>query len=181
MDECPEGLVYREDFVTPEEEALLLDELERLDFHPVTMRGQTARRTVRHFGLDYDYEGGELAPTDPVPGWMEWLRDRCAALMEREPADLVQILVSRYPSGAGIGWHRDAPMFGSRIAGVSLLAPCRMRFQRTVRGERSVAAIELAPRSAYLLSGKARWSWQHSIPATRALRYSVTFRTLRRS
>lgn len=27
---------------------------------------------------------------------------------------LAQVLVSRYPEGAGIGWHRDAPMFGSR-------------------------------------------------------------------
>jgi len=108
------------------------------------------------------------------------LRDRCAALMERDPQDLVQVLVSRYPAGAGIRWHRDAPTFGSRIVGVSLRAPCRMRFQRTVRGVRSVAELELAPRSAYLLSGKARWSWQHSIPATCDLRYSVTFRTLRR-
>jgi alkylated DNA repair dioxygenase AlkB len=72
-------------------------------------------------------------------------------------------------------------MFGSRIAGVSLAAPSRMRFQRTVKGEREVAATELEPRSAYVLSGKARWSWQHSIPATKALRYSVTFRTLKRS
>jgi alkylated DNA repair dioxygenase AlkB len=55
-----------------------------------------------------------------------------------------------------------------------------MRFQHTVRGVRSTAALELAPRSAYLLSGKARWSWQHSLPAARALRYSITFRTLKR-
>jgi DNA oxidative demethylase len=178
--EQPEGLVYRAGFISPSEEERLLAELEALDFRTVTMRGQTARRTVRHYGLDYDYESGELVPADPLPEPMLWLRDRCAALMEREPADLVQVLVSRYPSGAGIGWHRDAPMFGSRIAGVSLLAPCRMRFQRTVGGVRSVAELPLAPRSAYLLSGKARWSWQHSIPATTALRYSVTFRTLRR-
>ena len=144
------------------------------------MRGQTARRTVRHFGLDYDYERGELVETDALPPALVPLRDRCAALMEREPGDLVQVLVSRYPEGAGIGWHRDAPMFGSKIAGVSIGAPVRMRFQRTVGGERSVAARELAPRSAYLLSGKARWSWQHSIPAAKALRYSLTFRTLRR-
>jgi hypothetical protein len=55
-------------------------------------------------------------------------------------------------------------MFGSRIAGVSLRAPCRMRFQRAVQGERSLVALALAPRSAYVLSGKARWWWQHSIP-----------------
>ena len=179
--DLPEGLVYRDELLAPDEERALLELFDGLEFRAVTMRGQTAKRTVRHFGLDYDYASGELVPTDPLPEEMGWLRERCAALMEREAEDLVQVLVSRYPPGAGIGWHRDAPMFGSRIAGVSLAAPCRMRFQRTVRGVRSVAELELAPRSAYLLSGKARWSWQHSIPATRALRYSVTFRTLKRA
>jgi alkylated DNA repair dioxygenase AlkB len=42
----------------------------------------------------------------------------------------------------------------------------------------SVLALELAPRSAYILRGDARWRWQHSIPPARALRYSITFRTL---
>ncbi|MEY2535999.1 MAG: hypothetical protein QOF29_3909 [bacterium] len=179
--ELPEGLVYRDDFVTHDEEQQLLGLFDDLEFRTLTMRGQTARRTVRHFGLDYEYESGDLVPSETLPAEMAWLRDRCAALMERDPDDLVQVLVSRYPEGAGIGWHRDAPMFGSRIAGVSLRSPSRMRFQRTVGGVRSVADVELAPRSAYLLSGKARWSWQHSIPATKDLRYSVTFRTLKRS
>ena len=181
MTDAPEGLLYRDGFVTEAEEQALVAHFEALDFRAVTMRGQTARRTVRMFGLDYAYESGELEPGDPLPAQMEWLRERCAALIERDPADLVQVLVSRYPPGAGIGWHRDAPTFGSRVAGVSLLAPCRMRSQRTVEGERRTAEVVLEPRSAYVLSGKARWSWQHSIPATKALRYSVTFRTLRRS
>src|SRR4051812_45338979 len=175
-----EGLLYVEDLLSIDEEEALLAFMETLDFRSVVMRGQTAKRTVRHFGLDYDYERGELVPAAPLPAPLSVLRERCAALIEREPSDLVQVLVSRYREGAGIGWHRDAPMFGSKIAGVSLGAPCRMRFQRTVKGERSTAAVELAPRSAYLLSGPARWSWQHSIPATKDLRYSVTFRTLRR-
>ena len=181
MTELPEGLVYHEQFVSATEEAQLLAELETLDFRTLEMRGQTALRTVRHFGLDYAYETGDLIATDSLPESLAWLRERCGALMERAPEDLAQILVSRYPPGAGIGWHRDAPMFGSRIAGVSLLSACRMRFQRTVGGVRSTAAIELAPRSAYLLSGKARWSWQHSIPAAKELRYSITFRTLKRA
>jgi alkylated DNA repair protein (DNA oxidative demethylase) len=179
--DLPEGLTYVSDFVTPDEEQQLLGEFEALEFRAVVMRGQAARRTVRMFGLDYDYEGGELVPTDPLPEQMQWLRDRAARLIDRAPDDLVQVLISRYPEGAGIGWHRDAPMFGSRIAGVSLLGTSRMRFQRTIKGEREVAAVDLQPRSAYVLSGKARWSWQHSIPATKELRYSVTFRTLRRT
>jgi alkylated DNA repair protein (DNA oxidative demethylase) len=176
-----EGLAYQEDFVTPEEERELLELIESLDFREIEMRGQTAKRTVRHFGLGYDYDRAELVPVEPLPEGLEWLRARAAVLIEREPADLAQVLVSRYPEDAGIGWHRDAPMFGSRIVGVSLAAPARMRFQRKVKGEREVAAIELAPRSAYVLAGKARWSWQHSIPPAKALRYSVTFRTLKRS
>ena len=176
----PEGLTYVEEFVTADEERDLLAFLDAVDFRTLEMRGQTARRTVRHYGLDYDYESGELVPADPLPAPLHFLRDRCAALIERDPQDLVQVLVSRYPPGAGIGWHRDAPMFGSKVAGVSLLSACRMRFQRTVGGERQTDAVELAPRSAYVLAGKARWSWQHSIPAAKALRYSVTFRTLRR-
>jgi alkylated DNA repair dioxygenase AlkB len=175
-----EGLTYVEELVSPDEERELLAFLATLEFHDVVMHGQKAKRTVRHFGLAYDYERGALAPTDPLPEALHPMRDRCAGLMEREPADLVQILVSRYPEGAGIGWHRDAPMFGSKVAGVSLGAPCRMRFQRTVAGTRRVGEVELAPRSAYVLAGKARWSWQHSIPATKALRHSVTFRTLKR-
>src|SRR4051812_40284304 len=178
--DTPEGLIYVEDFLTAEEERALLAALEDVEFRTLTMHGQTAKRTVRHFGLDYDYESGGLVEAEPLPGPLAFLRDRCAALIERDPEDLVQILVSRYPEGAGIGWHRDAPMFGSKIAGVSLLAPSRMRFQRTIKGEREVEAIELEPRSAYVLSGPARWSWQHTIAPTKGLRYSVTFRTLRR-
>jgi hypothetical protein len=29
------------------------------------------------------------------------------------------------------------------------------------------------------MEGTARWGWQHSISATRELRYSITFRTFR--
>jgi alkylated DNA repair protein (DNA oxidative demethylase) len=176
----PDGLVYREEFITAEEERTLLDLLDVLDFRPVVMRGRTARRSIRHFGLEYSYQRKELAPADPLPEPMLWLRDRCAEFMARDSADLVQVIVGRYPPGAGIGWHQDAPIFGSGIAGVSLLGRCRMRFQRRLDGKRSVAELELEPRSAYLMSGAARWDWQHSIPATKALRYSVTFRTLRR-
>ena len=180
MTEKPAGLLYRPELIDDSEEATLLCTLEALDFREITMRGQTARRTVRLYGVDYDYESGELRPGDPLPPELACLRDRCAELAGIPPAELVQALVSRYPAGAGIGWHRDAPMFGSKVIGVSLLSSCRMRFQRRAKDRRLVYALELAPRSGYVLAGSARWAWQHSIPATKALRYSVTFRSLRR-
>jgi DNA oxidative demethylase len=180
-EERPKGLLYRPDLIDPDEEAAVLGVVERLEFREITMRGQTARRTVRLYGYDYEYESGELMPGDPLPAELEWLRERCAELAELPAADLVQTLVSRYPAGAGIGWHRDAPMFGSKVIGVSLLSACRMRFQRRTKEARLTYALELEPRSGYVLGGSARWAWQHSIPATRALRYSITFRSLRES
>ena len=177
--ERPEGLVYREEFITEDEQRDLLAVMEEIDFREVTMRGQTALRTVRHFGYDYGYESWELVQAEPLPARLVWLRDRCAQLAELEPNELVQVLVSRYPPGAGIGWHRDAPMFGPKVVGVSLLSACRMRFQRSTGGLRRVYDLELAPRSAYVLAGKARSAWQHSIPAAKSLRYSITFRSLK--
>ena len=71
-----------------------------------------------------------------------------------------------------------APQFGV-VIGVSLLGACRMRFQQGTGAARETCALELAPRSAYVLEGAVRWQWQHSIPPTKSPRYSVTFRTLR--
>jgi DNA oxidative demethylase len=86
--------------------------------------------------------------------------------------------VQRYPAGATIGWHRDAPAFGT-VVGISLGGSSRLRFQRGKGDARRVWEVLLAPRSGYVLSGPARTSWQHSIPPTKELRYSITFRTLR--
>ena len=96
-----------------------------------------------------------------------------------EPEQLRHVLVTEYGPGAGIGWHRDKAVFGETV-GVSLLSPCVLRLRRKV-GERrwERANVEAEPRSAYLLSGEARWEWEHSIPAMEALRYSITFRNLR--
>lgn len=59
-----------------------------------------------------------------------------------------------------------------------LLASCTMRFRYGAGGARRTFAMEIAPRSAYVLAGAARWSWQHSIASTPELRYSIT-RTVR--
>jgi alkylated DNA repair dioxygenase AlkB len=176
----PDGLVYRPDVLTVDEEGELLDLFETLEFQEIRMRGQVARRTALRFGIRYDYDnpGRAVEEGEPIPGWLETARARCAELAEVEPGELRQALVQRYPAGATIGWHRDAPQFG-RVAGLSLAAPCRLRLRR-VNDHSETTEIVLEPRSGYLFRGSARWQWQHSIPPTKELRYSITFRTLRK-
>jgi DNA oxidative demethylase len=169
---------YRPNLISADDERRMVDFVEQLDFQQIEMRGQVARRTVRQYGLRYDFGTWNLQETDPLPPELEPARAAAADLAGVEAGEFAQTLVSRYPEGAGIGWHRDAPAFG-KIVGISLLAPCRMRFQRGKGEERETFAVELEPRSGYLLAGAVRWAWQHSIPATRSLRYSLTFRTLK--
>jgi DNA oxidative demethylase len=176
--EEPEGLVYRPELVSPDEEARLLEVFETLRFDPIVIHGQAARRTARHYGMNYDYAARTPTPGEPLPDWLEPLRATAASFAGYAPEELVEALVQRYPPGSTIGWHRDAPAFGT-VIGVSLGGASRLRFQRGKGDERRVYEVQLEPRSGYVLAGKARTSWQHSIPPTKELRYSVTFRTLR--
>ena len=178
--ERPSGLRYEAEFLSEREEQLLLALMDRMDFRTLKMRGQVARRTVRHYGFTYDYESWAVVPADPIPPELDEVRARGAQLAGIAARDLAQVLVTRYPPGATIGWHRDASAFGPVVVGVSLGSPCVMRFQRGTGPARRVHEQPLASRSAYVLAAAARSAWQHSIPAVPELRYSVTFRTLRR-
>jgi alkylated DNA repair dioxygenase AlkB len=172
-------LVYAPELVPEATEAELLGVFETLRFDPIVIRGQAARRTARHYGLGYDYESRTPQPGEPVPDWIEPARALAANFAGFDPGELVEILVQRYPAGSTIGWHRDAPAFGT-VIGLSLGGSSRLRFQRGKGDERRVAELLLEPRSGYVLAGAARTSWQHSIPPTKEERYSITFRTLRR-
>ena len=176
--DLPEGFCYYEDILSPAEEAVLLEGVRTLAFGEVRMRGQVARRRTIHFGWTYGYETWRVEPGPAIPDFLLALRTRAARLVAVEADALAEVLVTHYPPGAGIGWHRDAPAFGV-VVGVSLLGACRFRFQQGRDSARSTRALVLAPRSAYVLAGAARWQWQHAIPPGREERYSVTFRTLR--
>ena len=175
----PEGLVFQPEFISAEEERALLEEIARLPLAAAKYKQYTARRRIAYFGFGYDFTANRLGEAPPAPAFLEPLRDKVAAWMSLAPAALEQALVTEYRPGTPLGWHRDAPDFG-RVAGVSLGGWARMRLRRYPRGKDTPIVLELAPRSAYQMQGAARWQWQHSIPATRELRYSITFRTLLR-
>jgi len=180
----PDGFLYRRDFITPDEEAALVDAIARIEFSTFEMRGVVARRRVAFFGHSYDM--GRVSP--PLPEFLFPLRRSLARWAGVDPDAFAMSLINEYPPGAPIGWHRDAPQYGI-VGGVSLLSSCRMRLRPYVSpgtvtqlaGQRRTATHEivLEQRSAYVMTGESRNGFEHQIPPVTSLRYSVTFRTLR--
>jgi alkylated DNA repair dioxygenase AlkB len=171
------GLRFREELIGREDEAALVDELQRLDLAPFRFQGWTGKRMTRSFGWHYDFDGGGLAPAEPLPGWLLPLRVQAAEFAGVAPENLRHALLARYDPDAGIGWHKDRDVF-DKVVGVSLNSAATLRFrQRHGNGFRR-AELLLPPRSAYLLSGPVRTAWEHRILPGEQLRFSITFRTL---
>lgn len=174
----PEGLVYRPDFILASEERVLIEHLAELPFKPFEFQGFLGKRKTVSFGWSYRFDGSGLAPAEPIPEWLHPPRDRAAAFAGLEPGALEQALLIEYGEGAGLGWHRDRPVFGD-VIGISLLAAAPLRFRRRAGAKWERFTLTAEPRSAYLLRGPARIDWEHSIPPVETERYSITFRTLK--
>jgi alkylated DNA repair dioxygenase AlkB len=175
---APDGLRRQPELITPEEERTLAAEIAALPLKPFEFRGFEGKRRVAFFGWRYDFNGRGLGEAEPIPPFLLPLRERAAAFLGVTPEALAHVLVTEYAAGAPIGWHRDRPEFGD-VVGVSLLAPCTFRLRRRSGKGWERHAFIAEPRSAYTLQGPARSEWEHSIPPVEALRYSITFRTLR--
>jgi alkylated DNA repair dioxygenase AlkB len=175
----PAGFSYRAEAITPESEDCLLSQFRELPFKEFQFQGFEGKRRVVSFGWRYDFNEQKVLAAEPIPAFLlECYREVAAATGFVLP-NLQQVLVTEYGPGAPIGWHRDRPAFGE-VMGLSLGSSCTFRLRKSI-GQRKWerVAIPLERRSAYLLQGPARWEWEHSIPPVEALRYSITFRSLR--
>lgn len=172
------GLAYRDAIVTAAEEAKLIAHIEDASLTPFQFQQWEGKRLTRSFGWTYDFQTGRFAPGEPMPDWLDTVRARAAAFAGIKPGELEQALLIEYGIGAGIGWHKDRPVF-EHVIGISLGAHAAMRFRRRNKNGFARAHAELAPRSIYHMSGEARDDWEHSIAAIDAPRWSITFRSLR--
>lgn len=177
-----EGLRYIPDFVTPSQEADLITQIDQGDWLI------DLKRRVQHYGYRYDYKARRVdagSYLGPLPAWLTPLSQRLykEGLFSDVPD---QAIVNEYNAGQGISAHIDCvTCFGAVIVSLSLGSGASMQFIKD--GQKK--EIYLEPRSLIVLSGSARFEWQHSIPARksdfvesmkieRGRRVSVTFRTI---
>lgn len=170
---------YAEEFLAPDEEAALVARIGQLPLANMQYQQYTALRRVLSYGGKYDFSAQKLHEAEPLPAWLDPLRERAGAWAGIAPGDFTQALIAEYQPGTPLGWHRDVPDFED-VVGVSLLNDAVMRFRPYphVTGSKVKSLkLVLPPRSIYLLRGPSRWEWQHSVSPTKALRYSITLRT----
>jgi alkylated DNA repair dioxygenase AlkB len=177
----PEGFQYIRHFITEAEESHLLQAISRTPLHTFVFQGYEAKRKVASFGHDWSFEHQRLTKGRDIPEAFQPLIDKVANHLSLQPEALAELLLTEYPVGAVINWHRDAPPF-DLIAGVSLGAGCTFRLRphdKAKQGKTSIISMPVQARSLYVMQGAARSDWQHSIAPVKEVRYSITLRTLR--
>ncbi len=171
------GLKLAEEFVSAAEEEELVGRIAAVELTPFQFRGHEGKRLTHSFGWRYDFKDQSFRETEAIPAWLQPLRERAAEFAGLRPELLIHALLIRYDPGAGIGWHKDRPVF-EEVVGVSLGAPTVMTFRKREAGRFARLKLPLPPRSAYLLTGDVRHHWEHGIASHDGLRWSVTFRSL---
>jgi len=173
------GLEAAEAFVTEAEEAALIAHIEIAGLKAFKFQQWEGKRLTRSFGWSYDFQTGAFARAAPIPDWLAPLAARAERFADLPPGALAQALLISYGPGAGIGWHKDRPVF-EHVVGISLGGEAAMRFRRRRHDKFDRFALRLGPRSIYRLAGEARHAWEHSIAPIETARWSITFRSLAR-
>src|SRR5215211_5286977 len=175
----PEGFSYFPDFLNKEEEALLIQDISEIELHSFHFQGYEAKRKVASFGYDWSFEKRILSKGKDIPKQFYSLIKKVAERVSVPAEEFAELLVTEYPPGSVINWHRDAPPF-DLIAGISLQTNCVFRLRPhdvTKQGRGAIISFPVQRRSLYVMHGPARTDWQHSITPVKEVRYSITLRT----
>ncbi|XP_043976190.1 alkylated DNA repair protein alkB homolog 8 [Gambusia affinis] len=158
----PEGLALVEDFVSPEEEALLLAAVD----WSTSNQAQKAlkHRRVKHYGFEFRYDNNNVDKDKPLPAG---LPEECLPVLRRCLQDghinvlPDQLTVNQYATGQGIPPHIDThSAFEDTILSLSLGAKTVMEFRHP--DGRVVPAV-LPERSLLVMKGESRYLWTHGI------------------
>lgn len=160
------GLSYIPHYIDESTEAILL---KIIDSQP---RMNDLKRRVQHYGWRYDYKARNVTSDLRIGALPDWLQRYAVRLQQgglfTEMPD--QVIINEYLPGQGISAHIDCvPCFAETIASLSLESPCVMEFTHSNTGEKSSLLLE--PRSLLVLSGDARYVWQHAIAGRKTDRY----------
>nr|CAB3221266.1 alkylated DNA repair protein alkB homolog 8-like [Phallusia mammillata] len=162
----PPGLILCEEFLSQEEESLLLTNIDS-DFTsppPTSIFEKLKHRTVLHYGYRFRYGSNDVDKNEPLsdhgfPNYIDGLLTKLLGLphLKNKPD---QLTINKYAPGDGIASHVDNPeAFGEVITTISLGSTVVMEMKF---GDK-VTDFVVNPRSAIFFTGDARYKWTHCI------------------
>ncbi|KAI8052527.1 hypothetical protein BDF22DRAFT_688905 [Syncephalis plumigaleata] len=174
IEEVP-GLTLVTEYITRDEELMLLNEFAPNNEIATNDWTQVQERYVQHYGHLFDYDTNRVRNTQKnIPECIEQLLDRLPDVWPRPN----QLTVSYYPTGSGIPPHVDSHQaFGDTVYSFSLGNPIMMELRPTTAAiksnlassstssSRTTLIIDLPPRSVLVMREDARYLWEHSIRA----------------
>ncbi len=169
----PKGLIYEDNFITLEEEKLILAYIlsQKWDL--------SIRRKTQHYGYRYIYNKYAPIQTDPTPEIPSNFHFLIERLKIKTGFHFDQLIVNHYEPGQGIAPHTDdIKLFGECVLSISLLSDIPMDF--TLDDFHYTQILKRF--SVCILQKQARWNWKHSIQSTkvnRKERISLTFRVMK--
>ena len=155
-------------------------------------------RRVQHYGYKYDYKAkavSDLIRLEIIPNWLDIISTKLK-LENHFKEEPNQIIINEYIPGQGISNHIDCePCFGNVIASLSLASDIVMNFTNVNDSAFQIGHIVpilLPRRSLLIITGNARYNWQHGIKKVkwdtfnnlklkRNRRISITFRNVKQS
>ena len=153
-----------EDYITKEEELLLLSSFPKRATSP-----SAERNSIVRYGSILPYK----ANVDPhIPSHFEFLLKR---LSDDKIIESDSITVNEYQPSQAIDWHVDSIPSGPTIIVLSLKSSATMGLRKK-NDENNKKDISLPNRSLLILNEEERYQWEHCIYPVSEHRYSVVFR-----
>ncbi|OAQ35985.1 hypothetical protein K457DRAFT_86911 [Linnemannia elongata AG-77] len=185
-----QGLQVIRDFVSVEEEAQLIQQLDERNWAGRGIEpNPEMKRRHQHYGGTFSYRLRRVVgKMERLPSMFDFVTDR---LLDRQiyKTSPNSIIVNEYEAGQGIMPHVDAPkLFGPTITALSLLSDCVMTFQH-VKEPSLIFRVHLPCRSLVVMNESCRYDYKHSISKDlvetvdgieiiRARRVSITYRDM---
>ena len=159
------GLKIIENFITEEEEQLILSQIDKSP----SKKNQKSRNAIKRYGSSAPYKGNIVSKN--IPEFLEFLSDKIveSGHLEVKPDS---VSINEYMVGQQIDYHIDSKDSGPIISILSLLSPATMMFKY----KREEKSIIIQPRTLIQMSGDIRDKWQHAIAPVENTGYSIVFR-----
>ncbi|XP_075706095.1 tRNA (carboxymethyluridine(34)-5-O)-methyltransferase ALKBH8 isoform X2 [Rhinoderma darwinii] len=158
----PPGLLVVENIVSPEEELVLL---ENINWETDNSNQKSLKhRRVKHYGYEFRYDNNNVDKDQPLrgglPEFCNVLLDKCLhrRLIKNMPD---QLTINQYEPGQGIPPHIDThSAFEDEIISLSLGSEIVMDFRHL---DGTSVPVMVPQRSLLVMSGEARYLWMHGI------------------